>query len=310
MLIAMLAVLVTACSTSRPAAPHFELRSHFHLNLHQRLMSDVESPRALDALTAEDRETWQSVLAEYRRFKGKSPVVDPELVGIDMALGRGEVPPEIHPLLERAAPVYRRYWWSEDDAKNREWIAGARPLIERYGAGLAAEHARVYGTPWPAHAIVDLAAYGGRVGAFTNANPAGPPHVVISNDHPNYTSHSALEMLFHEVSHQIVDELTGTVGAAIAGHSKRLGIEPPNQLWHAILFYTSGELTRRALAADGIAYEPVPYRTVFTRGMGAYVKSMDRWWKPVLDGTASRDEAIARIVEEATPASRRPSPPR
>lgn len=281
--------------------PSFVLRSDFNLNLHQRLMGDVEAatPPDLAALSASERETWESVLGEYRtRFKGKEPVFDRDLIEIDLVLGRGEVPKQIRALLDRAAPVYRKHWWPGDDAANREWMAKAKPLLDKYGARLAAEHARVYATPWPQQARIDVASYGGRVGAFTNSSAAGP-HSVIGNRHPNYADNTALEMVMHEASHQFVDDATGTIGGPIAGHSKRLGIKPPPQLWHAILFYTSGELTRRALAADGIDYQPVGYRTVFTRGMGAYVASLDKWWKPVLDGTASREEAIAKIVEES-----------
>lgn len=290
----------------RLGQPVFELRSDFNLNLHQRLMGDIEAeqPRDFSALSAADREVWEGVLAEYRKqFKGKSPVFDPALVEIDLQLGRGQMPDLVRPLLERAAPVYRKYWWSADDAANREWIANARSLLDKHAERLAAEHGRVYGMPWPKLARVDVASYGGRVGAFTNSSAAGP-HTVLENHHQNYVGLQALEMVFHEASHQFVDEVGGTIGDPINEHAKRLGAKPPPQLWHAILFYTSGELTRRALAADGIKYEPVGYRTVFTRSMGAYLKSLDKWWKPVLDGTASREEAIAKIVEEAVkPAS-------
>ena len=286
--------------------PAFELRSDFHVNLLQRLMGDVEgeSPPNYDALSAEDRKIWESAVAEYSAaFKGKMAWLDRELSSLVVSVARGELPAKWRPLLDRAAPVYRKYWWTEDDAANRAWIEKARPLLDRYGKPLAAEHARVYGTAWPTVARIDLARYGGRLGAFTNWTPAGP-QTVMSSIEPGYAGHASLEMVMHETSHQIVNPNGGTVGGPIQENAKRLGIPPPPQLWHAILFYTSGELTRRALAADGIAYEPMAYKGAFDGPMGAYVKSMETWWKPVLEGKGSRDEAIAKIVEEARPQPR------
>jgi hypothetical protein len=48
------------------------------------------------------------------------------------------------------------------------------------------------------------------------------------------------------------------VTEAIAAASTKLHVNPPRDLWHAILFGTSSELTRLALAKRGAsAYVPV-----------------------------------------------------
>ena len=56
----------------------------------------------------------------------------------------------------------------------------------------------------------------------------------------------------------VAGDSSGAIGAELARISKELGIRPMANLWHAILFYTSGELTRRALAKRGVSkYQPL-----------------------------------------------------
>ena len=57
-------------------------------------------------------------------------------------------------------------------------------------------------------------------------------------------------MLFHESSHSAVSNLFERVRQA----SSEQKVSVPPQLWHAVLFYTAGELTTRELKAHGIAY--------------------------------------------------------
>ncbi|HKB81377.1 MAG TPA: hypothetical protein VKH35_16835 [Thermoanaerobaculia bacterium] len=72
----------------------------------------------------------------------------------------------------------------------------------------------------------------------------------MSRRDAGYQAFRALEMMLHESSHTVVDPNYGTVAAAIAAAAKTLDIPIPRNLWHAILFETSSELTRRALAED------------------------------------------------------------
>jgi hypothetical protein len=69
-----------------------------------------------------------------------------------------------------------------------------------------------------------------------------------------------------------------------------------------MLFYTAGELTRRAYARRGIAYTPViahrydgPFRGL--RG------PLEQHWQAFLDGKLERDEAVRRVLADT---ARRP----
>ena len=143
------------------------------------------------------------------------------------------------------------------------------------------------------------AAYGGRFGAYTTIH-RGFAHTTMSSRDPGYQGFKSLEMVLHESSHAVVGVTEGAIGPEIEAAAAALGVRPPRQLWHAVLFYTSGELTRRALEARA-----VPYRTYAHDGGlydGAFrgtLEAIETHWQAWLDGELSREEAIRRMVQGA-----------
>ncbi len=80
--------------------------------------------------------------------------------------------------------------------------------------------------------------------------------------------------------------------------AKELNLRLPYNLWHAVLFYTSSELTRRALARRGVTnYKPV-ILGMYDRGFRNFRQSLEIRWQAYLDGKISRQEALRRIVTE------------
>ncbi len=204
--------------------------------------------------------------------------------------------------LERFAPVYRAHWWPEHDRGNRAWIAAVGPRVRQMGAALARQLAAVYRAEWLAGRIrVDLVSYGGPFGAYTTLDPL---HVTISSGDPRNQGPAALEVLFHEASHALARQ----VSDAIVRECRQRGKAIPRDLWHALLFYTTGEMVRRALVAERAAaggamgrdsdeYTPYAYRYgLFARGWSGYQRLLERHWQPYLDGKIDFDTAIARLV--------------
>jgi hypothetical protein len=67
-------------------------------------------------------------------------------------------------------------------------------------------------------------------------------------------------------------------------------------LWHAVIFYTTGELVRRQLATL------VPYAIQYGMWESAWPGSlavMEKDWKPFLDGHGRFRDAIERIVADS-----------
>ena len=293
----LLVVFLGGCASSAPAPKRFDIRSDFLVNLHQRLLGDAaeRKARTFEELAPDDRAIWLEAVDAYRKG-GEDELID---LRIALADQPDAIDAKWRAILDRAAAVYRKTWWATDDAKNREFIAMLQPLVDAHGVAILEEQARVYGMPAPSRASVDIAAYAGPFGARTIIHESGLPYVTISPLFETYRGNAALEELMHEVSHALAFHNRGVVGGTIEAHAKMIGIKHPRDLWHAILFFNTGEVTRRYFAARGVEYEPYAFRTgVYNRMSGDYLPAVRKWWPEVIDGKLSAEEGVRRIVEE------------
>jgi hypothetical protein len=282
----------------------YHLQSNPWVNLHQRLLYEASSGQGTPAsLTDDDRATWKaSVDAYHALFGTRSPIGDGPLIRINDALSTttGDVLPETIPApaaaaLTAAMPVYRRAQWLEDGRDNRFWMSVAEPLLIAAGEELQGAQAKAYGVPFPAHVLIDVSAVAGEYGAYTTGT-GDRAHSVISSLDAGSQGFASLEALMHEPGHVMLDPNNGPIGGAINRIARELNLRPSQNLWHAVMFYTAGELTRRALAARGVqAYKPV-----ITFMYDGYLRGMktplETYWQPFLDGRGTREEAIRQLV--------------
>ncbi len=319
--------------------PVFELHSGFWINLHHflylqaRLMNSnstsagntrgaapLHEPIAsLLGFPAGQITAWQDAVTFYQKDLAKrdlllnSDMVNinnrlsemeacPDLEGKTSPSCRSGLRPDLIEALERAAPVYREHWWPEQDRANRVWIARVAPLVRQLGVELSGQLADIYQRPWPSHRLrVDVVWYGGPFGAYTSLNPT---HVTISSHDARNQDIYGFEVLFHESSHA----LAGAVTDAIAREFRQRDKPIPRDLWHALLFYTTGEMVRRDVnfRAMAMAREQgedsanyLTYASRFGLYSGAWERFralLDLYWRPYLDGKISFDTAIARIA--------------
>jgi hypothetical protein len=289
----------------------YRLQSNPWVNLHQRLLHEVRFKTAPPAaLSGEDLAKWNRIVENYRAFLGRRhPIFNNELIQLNATLSNtstarlpDSIPEAAAKALEAAMPLYRRVQWEEDDRANRFWIAVAEPLLASAAEELADAHAKAYATPFPKRILVDVSPLAWEFGAYT-VGQGESAHVVISSTDPGYKGFAALEMLMHEPSHAIVaSDESGAIGADLKRAADELGVKPMSNLWHAILFYTSGELTRRALAKRGVR-DYQPYITdMYERGFRGFRQSLETHWQAYLDGKVTREAAIRQILIETTPA--------
>jgi hypothetical protein len=287
----------------------YRLQSNPWVNLHQRLLHEArfETPPPA-ALSGEDLSKWKKAVETYRAFLGKrNPIFDHELIGMNAALSAtsSAEPPDSIPraalgALEAAMPLYRAVQWEEDDRANRFWIAVAEPMLVSAGEELADAHAKTYAMPFPKRILVDVSPFAWEFGAYT-VGEGESAHAVVSSTDPGYQGFAALEMLMHEPSHAIVAPASGAIGADLARAARELGIKPYSYLWHAILFYTSGELTRRALAMRGVRDYRPSIAGMYERGFRGFKQALEAHWQAYLDGKVSREVAIRQILIETAP---------
>jgi hypothetical protein len=319
--------------------PVFEMHSGFWVNLHHFLylqarlrkgnISATESGRGaaqpdelpvslIDFPDAEIR-AWQDAVVFYSKdlanrdllLNGDMEIINnqlsamescPDLEGKASATCKSGLRPDLVAALERAAPVYRAHWWPHQDRANREWVAQVTPMIEQLGVKLSAQLAEVYERPWPAGRLrVDVVWYGGPFGAYTSV---GPTHVTISSHDPRNRGVYGFEVLFHETSHA----LAGSVNEAIAREFRQRDKPIPRDLWHVLLFYTTGEMVRREVDDGTMAatFQQIngssnylPYAARFGLYSGSWERFrelLDLYWRPYLDGKVSFERAMAQLA--------------
>jgi len=278
------------------------------------------TPDAKLGLSSAEKHTWDDAVAFYAaNYAAKDLLFSTELIQLKDQLGDFEdcdelsgrkrkfcdagLPAKLTQILEAAAPIYRAHLWPEHDRANRRWIMHVAPLVREQGVSLSERLADIYQTRWPRAKIrVDLTGYANWAGAYTTADPL---RVTISSLDPRNQGAAALEVLFHEGSHGIAE----SVQTAIVRECRQRDKAIPRDLWQALVLYTTGEVIRPVLGASGATaaaqdgsepgggYTPYALREgLYQRGWKDYFKLLEKFWQPYLDGTASFDDAIARMV--------------
>jgi hypothetical protein len=324
------ALLWPLCAAGQPQSdtqygplPVFELHSGFWINLHHTLYQQAKQHRdargnsfgapATTRRSKSEQLAWDAAVSYYAaNYADKDLLFSTELLLLKNQLGDFEgcdelsgtkrktcdagLPAKLTQVLESAAPVYRAHEWPDHDRANRKWIAAVAPLVRERGLALAERLADIYQTRWPKDRIrVDVSAYANWAGAYTTLEPL---RVTISSTDTRNQGSAALEILFHEASHGIAEPVQLAINRECRQRDKPI----PRDLWHALLFYTTGEVIKPVMAAqNGGAPDPeyTPYAVrerLYERGWDDYLKLLIRFWQPYLDGKSTFDDAIARMV--------------
>jgi hypothetical protein len=295
------------------AAAIFSFQNNFWVNLHQFLHAEAGRRAAGQALRFEpsnlpeaDRAAWEQVLTVYGPISKRDHVRDAGLIAVNDALSQVEgdtlpstIDPAIAAALARAAPVYRARLWPEHRRANEAWIASLRPIVERIAPSLTVQLAQAYHAAWPSQPIlVDVSHSAGRFGAYTTLQfgRAFAGHATVSSYDEGSDGEMGVETVFHEASHTIGPSIMRMIAAEVRSQNVA---QPPN-LWHALIFYTTGELVRRALGKTGNShYLPYAYRfSVYEKGMLPDRASLEKNWQPWLDGRVPFEEALRNLVRD------------
>jgi hypothetical protein len=226
-------VLLIAQSTDALARqqPLFDFHSAFWMNLHHYLhaLARPASPLSValpSNVPAGERQQWVEAVDHYRVQYGKrSLLFDDEMLRIRQELGTAGSSGDLRDtalaadhrrILEAAAPIYRKYWWGEHDAANREFMTAVQRLLELHGRAIATRLAASFDAAWPETPIrVDLVHDAGPPGnAYTISEPT---LITIGAGDPRHRGVAALELIFHEASHRWDAVLMKNVSDAARG---------------------------------------------------------------------------------------------
>jgi hypothetical protein len=307
----------------RGPLPVFALYSSFWVNLHHVLYQqarlrtqrpivrsqdsgtkDERADLSLDALSEKERRDWNAALDEYQvKLAPHDLLFDEDMVlmnnrlsemGAEQGAEATGFLPDVVVALAKAAPVYQAHWWREDDRANRVWIDSVAPLVEELGARISRQLSTIYHAPWPKGAIhVDVCVYAGVFGGYTTLDPL---HITVSSRDRRNQGLAAFEMLFHEASHGLADPVREAIDREFLAQSKPI----PRDLWHALLFYTTGEVVRGMLAGSGHdSYKPYAQENhLYERDWQTYQKALDRDWQPYIENRSDFPTAIKRLASD------------
>ncbi len=165
-------------------------------------------------------------------------------------------------------------------------------LLRTIEREIVSRHERLYGRAWFSSPVrVDIV-WVGR--AYTTLDPV--THATVSPAEGDLTGWTGVEMVLHEVCHELILPTERLLAEAFGDRAKEYG-----DFWHVVQFYQTGSALKQVLLARGIEYSPYLYSTgLFDRAWSRYRKPLEEQWEPFVRGDITRAEAIARTVSAVT----------
>jgi len=252
-------------------------------------------------LSGTEAESWSAAVEAFSTARHRSLLFDDGLHAVrDWAAGaadRSAIPERDRHLADAfddALPIYECHWWPSHDRRNRAWIASVEGTLAEMEEAMIPRFERAYGGRWPDAPIpVDVVVYANAVGAYSSG-----VRVTIASGSLDNRMPQGLELIFHEASH--IDPLEGPLRSGLEAAYRAAGAEPPDRLWHDMIFYTSGEITRITFEENGEpGYRHYGEGGVYARGprWTNELLAFERHWMPFLRSSSTDDGARAAALE-------------
>jgi hypothetical protein len=259
-----------------------------------------EQDKALARLPPDEQRVWRDAVTAYAQTLGKLDAVsDGPMVTATSALAKvgaaeklgaalGAAGAGTTATLERAAPIYRKTWWSSHRSANEKWMRETQALVDLHGRAILAFISRAYQLPWPPDGYpVHVCAYANWAGAYST----GENLLIISSLDEKDRGDAALETVFHESMHQ----WDGPISARMTELARALGKRVPNGLTHAMIWMAGGEAVRTAIPTH------VPIADagrIWERGGNPRFKpALEAAWLPYLRGVGTRDDSLTKVLQ-------------
>ncbi|BBN83909.1 hypothetical protein PA25_38940 [Pseudoalteromonas sp. A25] len=257
------------------------------------------------SITDTDKQTLKNAIAQYQNYTKQRyfhPLFNEgELALLTEWFGMHEplIDADVNPLSQSyfaTIGLYKEHFWQAHCQQNKLWQTKLQNKLTRYGDGIDAKLSELFlGELVSAtkHRVFAHARPFTRQGAFTSARN----FVTHTNSlQPNYRDWYALELLFHELSHVPFfnnERLKNSIEQTFVDY----GIAEHARIWHPILFYTVGEVTRQAIANEHPDYLPYANKKNLYQGRWDYLTELERYWLPYINGQVSFDEALDNLAK-------------
>jgi hypothetical protein len=296
--------------------PHFEFFSDFETNLNDALIvagtkrkddreelfsGEPETADCFSKLAPSARLGWDLAVDFYAEIVSPTSWMGRQQYSIRAELASFDEQPDtrVQSFLKTAeglrlaaAAAYKTCGWPAQDADNRRWIEEVMPSLAAHEATITDRLVEVYGAQWRGLPIrVDMVAAALPVGASTFHTP---PHIMISS---SVEDRDALEIVHHEASHTLMGR-KDPVQVALSNAASALDVEVPRDLWHVVLFYTTGEVVSRTLEEAGQpGYVPYMYvHDLWDGRWGPYQHAVETTWPGYLDGSRTLGQSATDLL--------------
>jgi hypothetical protein len=191
-------------------------------------------------------------------------------------------------------PYFTKLFWPAIDAENKTWLKVAQPQIIRLETAVIPELERIYQEKLPAgKIIIDLTSYATWTGAYSYDNTFC--HVIFSSTHRSNQGEFAAEVVFHETSHFLVRKISKMITTMAKGKDIKQSIN----LWHNLIFYTTGYVLEKAYAKEAKTFVPYYVQMKFQEKFPDFkiaVEGCHISWDPYIQNTGDLNTAIQKLV--------------
>lgn len=268
--------------------------------VHQDSLAYYSFKDKLKFLKPADLTTLNSVVQFYRdSLTSKDVLFDSLMRDLSDHLTQGTSPKNAWQLrtldqVKIFQPYFNKLYWKEIDAANKAWITANKVQLAKQEINVVPELERIYETKLPEgkKIIVDLTCYATWAGAYSYND--GFCHVVFASTHGSNKGELATEVVFHETSHFLVDKLI----EKLKEFSKGKDIKPGINLWHNMIFFTTGLVMEREYAKENKMFFPFYVQMKFEDkfpDFKAAVEACKEYWVPYISGKTSFDDALKSI---------------
>lgn len=192
------------------------------------------------------------------------------------------------------SPYFVKLFWPTIEAENKAWFKSAKTELARLETVVIPELERIYQTKLPAEKItIDLVNYATWTGAYSYNDTYC--HVIFSSTHHSNKGELAAEVVFHETSHFLVDKLEQLIKLAAKGKNVKQNIN----LWHNMIFYTTGYVLERQYMKEAKTFTPYYVQMKFEEKFPDFKTSVEACklhWNPYCEEKIKLEESVKNIV--------------
>lgn len=286
---------------------NYWFNAHHFLWLESFMNLEKDSTLVTEKLSKKDRVIWDEAVNYY-----KENLTEKDLRTSDYMDGFkkwmrtwrktfGPIPEAYKPhmdVLMAVDPVYEKYFWPRHLAACQKVLDDNIAIIRAIESDYVDQITTLTRQFWEFEKIrVDIT-YVAKASKWNLRNrpytSLFPTHVVMNAVGENAVPGNWIELLFHESAHHLILPSTYFVGGTINDYLEVNDLQPPRQLWHAYIFYFTGQISKQLLNAHGIEYEAtyMERNGVFSR----YFPLLEQHLKPYLRREVTLPDATAAFI--------------